>query len=541
MRMKRVIGYSIAVTLLLSLFNWVSATEVENSNSTTSASNNVIVVVPGYAGSELTDGYARVWIGTGLICGHIQCNELGYPVYPLYAYNTDNYGAANKYRTLYDNLKTRYENSADVKFFAYDWRKTNTTAGEELKNFVSGYSGKIILVAHSMGGLVASEYLRIVTEAQRMRTTLICLGTPFTGSIKAIQAMETGKIFPGIAGELTSSDVQNMVRNLPATYELLPTTRADKYLQVNGADQANSTAWNILKQRSWARFSSGTGIKPMMSTSVNFHSSLINGSGQHYALSAGKFIFITGIGYTTLQKANYVLNGGGYSLSSYVLTNNGDGTVLASSAQNKLSDNNSHVVRIANSGNHTEMTSHPSALARVYQYVSWALSGTSVAGTGENKETEDFYENEKGWIVGEGIDGRRIRVIVRGTTMPTVVTASGENCTLIGDQLYRGNEKNEAAYAGEVLKVSDGYQFELMNNGYSFAYVSAERGTTEVSHMENGYYMTRQTYVSDGVEEIQLNVGDSSQKTTEMRKKDGAMISASTTADADTLRILNQQ
>lgn len=60
MRMKRVIGYSIAVTLLLSLFNWVSATEVENSNRTTSASNNVIVVVPGYAGSELTDGYARV-------------------------------------------------------------------------------------------------------------------------------------------------------------------------------------------------------------------------------------------------------------------------------------------------------------------------------------------------------------------------------------------------------------------------------------------------------------------------------------------------
>ena len=35
---------------------------------------------------------AKVWVGVGAILGQIQCNEVGNPVYPLYAYNNDNYG-----------------------------------------------------------------------------------------------------------------------------------------------------------------------------------------------------------------------------------------------------------------------------------------------------------------------------------------------------------------------------------------------------------------------------------------------------------------
>lgn len=189
--------------------------------------------------------------------GQIQCNEVGTPVYSLYAYNNDNYGALDTYKTLYDALKNKYSGQADVKFFAYDWRKTNTIAGQALKNLVAGYSGQIILVAHSMGGIVASDYLRIATASQRSRTTLITLGTPFTGAPKAVQVMENGQMFPGIAGNITSSYVQNLIRNMPAAYELLPTTRSDAYVQVNGVDQTNANAWNILRQRDWAKSGSG--------------------------------------------------------------------------------------------------------------------------------------------------------------------------------------------------------------------------------------------------------------------------------------------
>ena len=326
--MKKLISLLMTIAVLLSVLQPAWAIEEAAEIDAVAASRNLIVVVPGIIGSELVDGNgAKVWVGVGGILGQIQCNEVGNPVYPLYAYNNDNYGARDTYKTLYDSLKSRYSSQADVKFFAYDWRKTNTRAGQVLKSMVNGYSGKIIIVAHSMGGIVASDYLRIATESQRTRTTLITLGTPFTGAPKAVQVMENGKMFPGIVGDLTSSYIQNLIRNIPAAYELLPTTRSTAYVQVNGVDQTATNAWNILKQRSWANFQSGSGLKPMMDTARNFHANLMQSNNQHYALSAGRSVFITSIGYTTVQKVNYSLSGGQYSVSSYVGTNDGDGTV----------------------------------------------------------------------------------------------------------------------------------------------------------------------------------------------------------------------
>lgn len=155
--------------------------------------------------------------------------------------------------------------------------------------------------------------------------------------------MENGKMFPGIVGDLTSSYIQNLIRNIPAAYELLPTTRSTAYVQVNGVDQTATNAWNILKQRSWANFQSGSGLKPMMNTARNFHANLMQSNNQHYALSAGRSVFITSTGYTTVQKVNYSLSGGQYSVSSYIGTNDGDGTVPSTSAQNRLSNTDTHL------------------------------------------------------------------------------------------------------------------------------------------------------------------------------------------------------
>lgn len=232
--MKKLISLLMTIAVLLSVLQPAWAIEEAAEIDAVAASRNLIVVVPGIVGSELVDGNGtKVWVGVGGILGQIQCNEVGNPVYPLYAYNNDNYGARDTHKTLYDSLKSRCSSQADVKFFAYDWRKTNTRAGQALKSMVNGYSGKIIIVAHSMGGIVASDYLRIATESQRTRTTLITLGTPFTGAPKAVQVMENGKMFPGIVGDLTSSYIQNLIRNIPAAYELLPTTRSTAYVQVN--------------------------------------------------------------------------------------------------------------------------------------------------------------------------------------------------------------------------------------------------------------------------------------------------------------------
>ncbi len=297
----------------------------------------------------------------------------------------------------------------------------------------------------------------------------------------------------------------------------------------NGVDQTATNAWNILRQRSWANIQSGSGVKPMMNTAKTFHANLLQSNNQHYALSAGKSVFITSIGYTTVQKVNYILSGGQYSVSSFVSTNDGDGTVPAASAQNRLSNTDTHVVRITNSGNHTDMVSNPSALTKVYQYVSQTLAGYSSSAI-EEKDAGNVYVNEKGWVVGEGIDGRRVRVIIRGSNMPTVISSTGESCTLIGEQLYIGDEANEDNYVGECWEVSDGYQFELMRDTYKFVYDDDdEEGiSVEVSYMENGYYETMQTYeIKETEGTYELNTGKSVQELPKMTVRDGVVVEPS--------------
>ena len=135
--MKKLISLVMIIAVLLSVSHSAWAIEKTAEIDAAAANSNVIVVVPGIVGSELVDGNgAKVWVGVGAILGQIQCNEVGKPVYPLFAYNNDNYGAIDTYKTLFDNLKSKFSSQADIKFFAYDWRKTNTVAGQALKNMV---------------------------------------------------------------------------------------------------------------------------------------------------------------------------------------------------------------------------------------------------------------------------------------------------------------------------------------------------------------------------------------------------------------------
>lgn len=245
-----------------------------------------------------------------------------------------------------------------------------------------------------------------------------------------------------------------------------------------------------------------------------------------YALSAGRSVFITSTGYTTVQKVNYSLSGGQYSVSSYIGTNDGDGTVPSTSAQNRLSNTDTHVVRVVNAGNHTDMLSNPNTLTKVYQYVSQTLAGNSLSAIEEN-EVGNTHVNEKGWVVGEGIDGRRVRVIIRGSSMPTIVSSTGEPYTLIGEQLYVGDEAIEDNYVGECWEVSDGYQFEMMRGAHKFVYDddTKEGFSVEVSYMENGYYEAMQTYeIKETEGTYELSTWESVQKQPEMTVNNGIVV-----------------
>jgi pimeloyl-ACP methyl ester carboxylesterase len=114
--------------------------------------------------------------------------------------------------------------------FPYDWRLSNRYNGRRLSHVVDEALGrwrtshpsrsdaKVVLIGHSMGGLVARWYVEHCGGAEVTRK-LITVGTPYRGSARAIDQLVNGVRY-GI-GSL-AFDLTEFARSLPASYQLLP-------------------------------------------------------------------------------------------------------------------------------------------------------------------------------------------------------------------------------------------------------------------------------------------------------------------------------
>ena len=238
-----------------------------------------IIIVPGITCSSLqNENGTKVWLYVGRQ-DQIACDENGNSVNDIYPYNPDNYGILDMYKNVYNTLTAEYSNEYDVIFFAYDWRMSCADAAAELEALTNNYDS-CVLVAHSMGGIVASSYLA-KSHANRAKTDkIITIGTPFTGAPKALYVMETGRL------NWITEDALNLSQyapNIPALYELFPTqkyfNRYSRFIEVDGVVKTGYTAsWNYMKTLDWAKKSNGT-VKPMFAEAETFHNTLfINGT-----------------------------------------------------------------------------------------------------------------------------------------------------------------------------------------------------------------------------------------------------------------------
>jgi pimeloyl-ACP methyl ester carboxylesterase len=113
--------------------------------------------------------------------------------------------------------------------FPYDWRRDNRVAARHLAERAPGWlrawrqrsgnnDAKLVLVAHSMGGLVARHYLEVL-DGWRDTRTLVTFGTPYRGSLNALDFLCNGfkkKIGP------VGLDLSKLLRSLTSVYQLLP-------------------------------------------------------------------------------------------------------------------------------------------------------------------------------------------------------------------------------------------------------------------------------------------------------------------------------
>jgi pimeloyl-ACP methyl ester carboxylesterase len=114
--------------------------------------------------------------------------------------------------------------------FPYDWRRDNRVSARKLAHETERWldawrrksgatDAKLILVGHSMGGLISRYYLECL-DGWRNTRALITFGTPYSGSLNAVGTLVNGmkkKIGPiGI-------DLSDLARSFTAVYQLLPT------------------------------------------------------------------------------------------------------------------------------------------------------------------------------------------------------------------------------------------------------------------------------------------------------------------------------
>jgi pimeloyl-ACP methyl ester carboxylesterase len=144
--------------------------------------------------------------------------------------------------------------------FPYDWRRDNRVAARHLAERAPDWlrawrqrsgnnDAKLVLVGHSMGGLVARHYLEVL-EGWRDTRMLVTFGTPYRGSLNALDFLCNG--FKKKIGPI-GLDLTRLLRSLTSVYQLLPRypvidsgsgplTRVAETVGLTGVDPARATA-----------------------------------------------------------------------------------------------------------------------------------------------------------------------------------------------------------------------------------------------------------------------------------------------------------
>lgn len=139
------------------------------------------------------------------------------------------------YTNLLDRLDAVVPHPAALLEFGYDWRlpaahnarllaQAVDTTLTNWRRFAAsrgpgGSAARAVIIAHSMGGLLVREMARIPGALDHVRS-VITLGTPFLGTLDAVEMLVSGR---GAPVPLPRRRMRRLARTLPALRDLLPT------------------------------------------------------------------------------------------------------------------------------------------------------------------------------------------------------------------------------------------------------------------------------------------------------------------------------
>lgn len=457
----------------------------------TDFSGKAIVIIPGTLGSTLrnTDSFNGtghdVWLDLGYY-NQMELNEDGTNKFPVSAEKHDNYGVNHTYKKLYSGLKDAFGSYYDVIFFDYDWRMSTEFAAEQLSLALENYQ-QVILVGHSMGGLVASKFLAIDSNNREKTVALITLGTPYFGSAKCLNVMDTGEM---ILSPLSNNDyifkeiIKKVSRNSFGAYQLLPTEKYYSYTgfypySVANANYTNYTAIGGLQNAAWAKTA-------QLNTAKAFHSSLWSGNAHVTNWGGVSTYKIIGSNQDTIATVKYDAN---YNVID-TIEKPGDGTVLIQSAGFE----NTY---IAYSGiDHTELAKDSKVIDKI-KYIITSKTGVVATSSAipqsislaEEVDIDQLIFNQRGWINGE--DNRRINIFVSDDA---TLSMNGSTVFEKGEYLYTEHDVK----IGNVWQLGDSGRKKYILRNVDNDFNIIVTGQVKIEFMDSGYYNKVIEYESVG-------------------------------------------
>jgi pimeloyl-ACP methyl ester carboxylesterase len=204
-----------------------------------------VFILPGIGGSTLRDpDTGRKWGFRALTRAIIDPQPLAFthPWEPTGLLNDAVYikhlwqlpQATRLFRSLACDLDTRVgrpawpdpsvavDRSAQMVVVPYDFRQSNRDSAAWLDQVVRAWSNEdeqVVVVAHSMGGVVASGWFA-ANEGLRRCRRLVTVGTPHRGAPKALEWLS-----PSSPGPIRRQSVVEVFHTWPSMYELLPRYR----------------------------------------------------------------------------------------------------------------------------------------------------------------------------------------------------------------------------------------------------------------------------------------------------------------------------
>lgn len=246
--------------------------------------------------------------------------------------------------------------------FHYDWRRDNRVAARKLARIaplmldqwrdISGKrDAKIVLVAHSMGGLVGRYFVECL-EGWRIVRTIVGFGVPFRGSGNALGYLCNG--FTWDVGRVPLFNGTDALRSFDSVHQLLP---------VYPFVDAGGTTLERVTDLMLPNLDRGRAI-----AAATFHREIadarkVNASDPEYRAHGTKVRPIIGFGQTTWQSATLR---DGLLTPSYLMPGEkltGDGTVSAISAV-PVEDDDSAAMYLPTT--HSALQSRPAGLDHLH-------------------------------------------------------------------------------------------------------------------------------------------------------------------------------